>query len=185
MRASGVVALALALGAFFVAQEGLTDLASGTRVDFANDVEVIFLFWATWACLTPAVLAAVRRWPLDLEPAYRPALAHVFTAALLSAVQSGITPAVRATILNSRGGIDIQEAIRRNANLTPFVWSVLAGWFFQEIARLLVTKITPGQRACSTSCLSLNSLYPHADRICVWEISTRTLRWSTPTLTRW
>ena len=57
MRGSRVVALALAVGAFFVAQEVLTDLASGNHVDFTNDVEVIFLFWAAWACLTPAVLA--------------------------------------------------------------------------------------------------------------------------------
>jgi hypothetical protein len=96
MRASRIVALALAVGAFFVAQEVLTDLASGKRVDFTNDVEVIFLFWATWACLTPAVLTAVRRWPLDLKPASRPLLAHVVTAVLLSATQSAIAPVVRA-----------------------------------------------------------------------------------------
>jgi len=133
MRASRVVALALAVGAFFVAQEVLTDLASGKRFDFTNDVEVIFLFWATWACLTPAVLAAVRRWPLDLKPAYRPLLAHVVTAVLLSATQSAITSVVRAAALFARGGVGIESAVRRNANLTPFVWSVFTGLFFYAV----------------------------------------------------
>ena len=133
MRPSRVVVLALAIGAFFVAQEVLTDLASGKRVDFTNDVEVVFLFWATWACLTPAVLAAVRRWPLDLKPAYRPALAHVATALALSAAQSAITSALRSIVLYARGGVDIPDAVRRSANLTPFVWSVFTGLFFYAV----------------------------------------------------
>ena len=133
MRVSRVVALALAVGTFFVTQEVLTDLARGKPVDVINDVEVVFLFWATWACLTPAVLAAVRRWPLDLKPAYRPALAHLVAATLLSALQSAITSGLRSSILYARGGVDIQDAVRRNANLTPFVWSMFTGMFFYAV----------------------------------------------------
>jgi len=141
MRPSRVVALALAVGAFFVAQELLTDLASGKRVDFTNDVEVIFLFWAVWAILTPAVLAAIQRWPFDLKPSYRPVLAHTATAVMLSSLQSATTSAVRAIALFTRGGTAIQDAVRRSANLTPFVWSVFTGLFFYTVVVMVYTAV--------------------------------------------
>ncbi|MDB4875563.1 MAG: hypothetical protein JWM41_2009 [Gemmatimonadetes bacterium] len=133
MRVSRVVALALVVGTFFVTQEVLTDLASGKPVDVINDVEVVFLFWSAWAGLTPAVLAVVRRWPLDLKPAYRTVLAHAAAAVFLSAVQCAITRCVRVIILYARGGIDIHDAVRRNASLTPFVWGIFTGMFFYAV----------------------------------------------------
>ena len=61
MRTSRVVALALAVGTFFAAQEALTDLASGRPLRLANDIEVVLRFRAVWALLTPLVLKGVRR----------------------------------------------------------------------------------------------------------------------------
>ena len=56
MRNSRVIALALLVGTFFVAQEALTDLASGRPIRVANDIEVVLRFWVVWALLTPLVL---------------------------------------------------------------------------------------------------------------------------------
>jgi hypothetical protein len=44
MRPSRVVALALVVGAFFVAQEALTDLTAGKPLRVLNDVTVVLLF---------------------------------------------------------------------------------------------------------------------------------------------
>jgi hypothetical protein len=60
------------VGAFFVTQEVLTDPAAGKSVSVANDVAVVLVFWVAWAFLTPAVLLAIRRWPLDAKPISRP-----------------------------------------------------------------------------------------------------------------
>jgi two-component system, LytTR family, sensor kinase len=133
MRVSRVVALALVVGTFFVTQEILTELANGKPVSVINDIEVVFLFWAAWACLTPAVLAVVRRWPLDVKPTYGTALAHFSAAILLSAAQCAITRSVRVLIVYARGGVDMQEAVRRNASVTAFVWGIFTGMFFYAV----------------------------------------------------
>src|SRR5216117_1182443 len=107
MRLSRVVALALVVGTFFVTQEIATDLAAGKTVDVASDAGVVLLFWAVWVILTPAVLMAVRRWPLDARPAYRPLLAHATAATLLATLHSAITLGLRSAAVYLRGGVGI------------------------------------------------------------------------------
>src|SRR5438045_6193639 len=99
MRTSRVVALALVVGAFFTAQEVFMDFA-GRRpqlagADVVNGVE----FWVAWALLTPAVLAAVRRWPLDARPVYRPLLAHATVSLGLASLHNALTLALRLLVL--------------------------------------------------------------------------------------
>jgi len=130
---SRVVALALVVGTFVVAQEVLTDLAGGKRINVAGDIMVVLIFWAAWAFLTPAVLAAVRRWPLDAKPAYRPLLIHAVVAVVLAAAQSTISFVLRAITLSLRTGTRIGEAFRVNADLTPFVWGIFSGVFFYVV----------------------------------------------------
>src|SRR5947209_19805702 len=91
MRTSRVIALALLVGVFFVAQEALTELASGQPVRLLNDVEVVLRFWVVWALLTPLLLKVFRRWPLDAKPMYVPIVAHVSVAATLASVHSVVT----------------------------------------------------------------------------------------------
>ena len=117
MRVSRIVALALVVGTFFVAQEVLTDLANGRTIRVANDLVVVLLFWAVWACLTPAVLTAVRRWPLDARPVWRPLLAHAATAVILAAAYNVIIVGVRSVVLYLRGGIGIRERLQQTASL--------------------------------------------------------------------
>src|SRR5437764_14816233 len=88
MRTSRVVALALVVGTFFVAQEALSDLALGSPVRIAKDIEVVLRFWVVWALLTPLVLMAVRRWPLDAKPVYRPVILHAGIAVVLASFQT-------------------------------------------------------------------------------------------------
>jgi two-component system LytT family sensor kinase len=135
------VALALVIGIFFVAQEVLTDLASGKSTSVVNDVKVVLVFWVVWAFLTPAVLAALRRWPLDAKPVYRPLLAHVVVATILAAVQAILTVALRSLVFYLSGGVSASEALRRNAGLTPFVWAMFTGAFFYAVVVMVATAL--------------------------------------------
>jgi two-component system LytT family sensor kinase len=133
MRISRVVALALVVGTFFVAQEVLTDLANGRHVRVVQDLVVVLLFWAVWACLTPAILVAVRRWPLDARPVYRPLLAHAAIAVILAAAYNVIIVGVRSVALVLRGGIGLRDALMQTASLPAFVWGLFTGAFFYAV----------------------------------------------------
>lgn len=137
MRTSRVVALALVVGTFFVTQEFLTELAEGGRVDVLNDIVVVLLFWVVWAFLTPAVLAAVRRWPLDARPFYRPLLVHAAVAAVLAAAQTTLTRILRWAALYVLGGVSAQEALRRIASGPAIIWGVFTGVFFYVVVVLV------------------------------------------------
>jgi len=75
---------------------------------------VALLFWTVWAVLTPAALLAVRRWPLDAKPVYRPLLAHAAFATALAAVHGTITLGVRSLVPYLRGGVGAQSLISRD-----------------------------------------------------------------------
>lgn len=81
-----IVALALVIGMLFTAQAVLTQLHSGQRVDIAPIVAVALIFWGLWALLTPVILLAVRRWPLDTKPVYRPILLHAAISIVMAVV---------------------------------------------------------------------------------------------------
>ena len=141
MRVSRVVALALVVGTFFVAQEVLTDLASGRPVRVASDLVVVLLFWAVWACLTPAVLMAVRHWPLDARPLYRPILAHAAIAVALAAAHNLITLTVRSVALYLRGGIGVRAAFTATASLPAFIWGLFTGACFYAVVVMVYTAL--------------------------------------------
>src|SRR5215831_20438652 len=112
MRTSRVVALALLVGTFFVAQEALTQLALGRPVPVVSDIEVGLRFWVAWALLTPFVLSALRRWPLDAKPIYVPIVAHVSVAAVLASVHSVITLSVYPIARGLFATLSLREALR-------------------------------------------------------------------------
>jgi two-component system LytT family sensor kinase len=141
MRASRVVALALIVGTFFVAQEVLTDLAAGKSVRVASDLVVVLLFWAVWAFLTPVVLMALRRWPLDARPAYRPLILHTIVAAILAAVHYMITLSLRSFALYLSSPLGARDALRRNASPIAFVWAVFTGIFFYSVVAMVYTAL--------------------------------------------
>jgi len=141
MRISRVVALALVVGTFFVTQEVATDLAAGRPIRVANDIVVALLFWAVWAVLTPAVLMAVHRWPLDAKPVYRPLLVHAAVGTVLATVQSIITLGLRSAALYLRGGVGALESLRRNASPAAFVWGVFTGVCFYSVVVMVYTAL--------------------------------------------
>lgn len=141
MRTSRVVALALVVGTFFVAQEILTDLAAGKRVSVGNDMVVVLLFWAVWAFLTPLVLMAARRWPVDTKPVVRPVLVHTGVATILAAMHYMITLLLRSTALYLSSAVSAREALRRNASRNAFVWGVFTGIFFYSIVVMVYTAL--------------------------------------------
>jgi hypothetical protein len=127
MRASRVVALGLAVGAFFVLQEALTDLAGGKPINVANDVDVVLLLSVSWAVLTPLVLLALRRWPLDAKPGFRVVLVHALVATALAAGQSVIRGGVRMVMRVVGTPVGWGEAARQSFSLVAFTWGVFTG----------------------------------------------------------
>jgi len=147
MKSSRVVALALVVGTFFVTQEVLTDLAGGRPVRVANDVGVVLRFWFVWAFLTPAVLLAVRRWPLDAKPVYRPLIAHVAVATILSAVQATITLGLHSIAVYVQGPVSVSDALRSSASPGAFVWGVFTGVVFYAVIVMVYNALRFRSRA--------------------------------------
>jgi signal transduction histidine kinase len=141
MRTSRVVALALVVGTFFTAQELLMDLARGRPALVAGDALSGLCFWVAWAFLTPAVLVAIRRWPLDAKPVYRPLLAHAAVSALLAAVQMVITIGLRALAFHLWDGVGLREELRENASPTAFVWGVFTGVVYYSVIVMVYTAL--------------------------------------------
>jgi two-component system, LytTR family, sensor kinase len=141
IRTSRVVALALVVGTFFVAQEILTDLAAGRRIRFAQDLVVVLLFWIVWSFLTPLVLMAVRRWPLDARPVYRPLLVHTAVATGLSAVHYTLVVGLRSLGGYLSGNVGIAEAVKQSFNPIAFVWGVFTGVFFYSVVVMVYTAL--------------------------------------------
>ena len=141
LRTSRVVALALVVGIFVVAQEVLTDLAHGRSINLAGDVMVVLLFWIAWAFLTPAVLASARRWPLDAKPVYRPLLAHVVVALPWRPCKPSSHSVLRSIVRYLRDGIGFDAAVARSASLVAFVWGVFTGVFFYSVVVMVYTAV--------------------------------------------
>jgi LytS/YehU family sensor histidine kinase len=131
MRTSRVVALSLVVGTFFTAQTVLMTLASGRPIDFQQDVVQELLYWGVWAFLTPVVLAAIHRWPLDAKPVAGHLAAHAVMSAVLAPTQTIIAFGLRPLALWLSGVIDRQAAIAWMGHaITPMVWGVSMGIFF-------------------------------------------------------
>src|SRR5258708_28188298 len=141
MRTSRVVALALLVGMFFVAQEALTELALGHPVRLLNDLDVVLRFWVVWALLTPFVLKALRRWPLDAKPIYVPIVAHVNVVGVLASVHSVITLSLRPIARGLFGTVSLREALRQNASPVAFTADVFTSTVFYAVAVMVYTAV--------------------------------------------
>jgi len=135
------VALALLVGTFFVAQEALTDLALGRPLRLANDIEVVLRFWVVWALLTPFVLMAVRRWPLDAQPTYVPVIAHVGVAAVLASVHTIMTLSVWPIARSLAGAVSLPTALRQNADPVAFTWGVFTSAVFYAVVVMVYAAV--------------------------------------------
>jgi two-component system LytT family sensor kinase len=140
MRTSQVVGLALLVGSFFIMQEALADVAAGHQVDVWTDVRIELVFLAAWALLTPAVLAALRRWPLDAKPAYRPLLLHAVTVVVLATAHYAITIGLRSVVLYVTTGVSVRQSLR-HASINLFVWSVFTSMFFYAVVVMVYTAL--------------------------------------------
>jgi hypothetical protein len=145
VRTSQIVVLALLVGTFFVAQEALTELALGHAVYVVNDIEVVLRFWVGWALLTPLVLKALRRWPLDARPMFVPIVAHVGVATVLASVHSVITLSVYPIARGLFGAVSLREAVRgtlrQPASPVAFTWGVFTSAVFYAVAVMVYTAV--------------------------------------------
>lgn len=145
MRTSRLVALALLVGTFFVAQEALTQLALGRPVQVVNDIEVVLRFWIVWALLMPLALKALRRWPLDAKPMHFPLVAHVSIAAVLASVHSAITLSLYPIARSLFGSVSLREAVRgtlrQSASPVAFTSGVFTSAVFYAVAVMVYTAV--------------------------------------------
>ena len=130
MRITRIVALALVVGTLFTAQAVLTQLHTGRPVDVGPTVVAALLFWGLWALLTPAVLLAVRRWPLDTKPIYRPILLHATISIVMAVVQTMLALGLRSFALYLSGSAGSREALKAIANPAALAWGAFTGGFF-------------------------------------------------------
>ena len=130
MRITRIVGLALVVGTLFTAQSVLTQLHSGRPVDVGPTIVVSLIFWGLWALLTPVVLLAVRRWPFDTRPLYRPILLHTAISIVMAVVQTMLPLAVWSFGLYLLGSVGSHEALKAIANPSALAWGALSGVFF-------------------------------------------------------
>ena len=130
MRTSRAVALALMIGAFFTAQEILMDLARRRPDAARQDVVDGLLFWALWVALSPAVLLALRRWPVDAKPLSRRVVGHAGVAVTLSVAHNLLAVAALSLVVPVWPAGSLSAALLANTNPTAFVWGVFTGVLF-------------------------------------------------------
>jgi hypothetical protein len=136
MRTSRVVALALLVGTFFVAQEALTDLALGRPLRLADDIEVVLRFWIVWALLTPFLLMALRRWPLDAKPSYVPIVAHLGAAAVLASVHT-----LLALSVSRVGRVPFTKIPGQIVTSVAFIWGVFTSAVFYAVVVMVYSAV--------------------------------------------
>ena len=138
IRTRSVALAALTVGTFFTAQEVFMDMA-GRRGELASqDIVNGLEFWIAWAALTPLVVAAIRRWPLDTPPIAKSIGLHSAVAVSLAALHSIINHVVRVLVdLVFRGS----EPLRVSVNGTAVVWDVFTGLVFYAVVVMLFTAL--------------------------------------------
>jgi two-component system LytT family sensor kinase len=130
MRITRIVTLALVVGTLFTGQAVLTQLHSGRPVDLGPTVIAAVLFWGLWALLTPVVVLAVRRWPLDTKPIYLPILLHATISIVIAVFQTALALGVMSFALYVFGLGGSQVALKTITNPTALAWGAFTGVFF-------------------------------------------------------
>jgi signal transduction histidine kinase len=142
MRASRIVALSLGIGTFFTAQTVLMALSTGRPLDVEWSVLQELLFWFVWAALAPIVLAALRRWPLDATPRYRPILAHVLVAAVLAPLETIVAFGIHLAVVRPPDPWQWISYTRPS-----LVWGVFMGAFFYWVVVGVYTALRLRERS--------------------------------------
>src|SRR5215475_14040687 len=130
MRIIRIVALALLVGTLFTTQVVLAQLHSGRPVDIGPTVAAALMFWGLWALLTPIVLFAVRRWPLDTKPIYGSILLHATISILMAVVQTMLAFGLGSFALYLSGSVGTNEPLKGIASPTALAWGAFSGVFF-------------------------------------------------------
>lgn len=87
-RATIIAAIWLGVALFFSLQRIVGRVTRDQSIDWVNDVGAEFLYWLPWMLLTPVLLYAVRRWPLEPATWRRHVWPHFGIAGAVSAVQT-------------------------------------------------------------------------------------------------
>jgi signal transduction histidine kinase len=101
----------------------------------------VLRFWVVWALLTPVVLIAVRRWPLDARPISRPVVAHTIVAAALASAQTVITLSLRPIARALSGTLEFRDALRPNVGSPAFIWGVFTGTCFYAVVVMVYAAV--------------------------------------------
>ncbi len=131
IRAPRIVTLALFVGVFFTAQTIFMALSAGRTLNFEWDVLQELLYWLVWALLAPAIVAGVRRWPLDARPARRPVAAHVIMSLVVAPLQTLVAFGLHLAALVLTGAVAPDGVFAWMARQRPaLVWGFFMGVAF-------------------------------------------------------
>lgn len=141
MRTSRVIALALVVGTFMVSQEVFIDLASGKAAHIGPRAIVALCFWLAWVPLAPLLRIALRRWPTDARPLYRPLLAHAAVALSLGAVQARLAFVLQSVVHWPETGGRFLTALTQPERPVPFVWTLFTSLMFYAVVVIVYTAL--------------------------------------------
>ena len=140
MRGSRLVLMALAVGAFFTAEEVFMDLAAGRTALAAGDIVDGAQFWLIWVALVPLISLAIRRWPLNDRTVAGPIAAHAGVGVALAVLHNVLSLLVDAALKHPRSG-GLAVAFQRRLISQPFVWGVFTGLVFYTVVVMLYTAL--------------------------------------------
>ncbi len=127
-RAARITAIWLVVAAFVSLQNVAVARSRGRPIDWQWDVAHEFIYWLTWAAVTPAVLWAARRWPLGGGEGMARVVPHLGLMVPLAAFQITACYALHLTALSILGLLPASEAEQWFAARGPsIVWGIFTG----------------------------------------------------------
>jgi signal transduction histidine kinase len=162
MRGSRLVLMALAVGAFFTAEEVFMDLANGRGELAGRDIVTGVQFWLIWVVVSPAIAIAVRRWPLNATHVARPLVAHAGIALVLAVIHNVLGYSIDSLAHYARSGGSLARAFDRSLISQGFVWGVFTGVVFYTVVVMLFTALAFRSELAQVKLDTLRSqLRPH------------------------
>jgi two-component system LytT family sensor kinase len=142
IRRSRIFLLTLGVGLFFTAQPILMGVAAGRRPSFQRDLLQELFYWLVWALLSPLIIAAAQRWPLDVRHGRRSIAIHMAIAATLAPLQAVVAFGLHLGEMLLAGAIPpaaVRGVIMQSRVLV--LWGFFTGAYFYWVVVGLYTAL--------------------------------------------
>lgn len=133
-RVGKSVGIWLAVAVFFSTQNVLVRRSSGSPINWQWDVAHEFIYWLTWAALTPAILWTARRWRLERGSGVRRLVPHFVAMLCAGPVSIVAAYSLHLLVFTALGLIPPDGAAAWIAQRRPgIVWGTLTGFLYYWI----------------------------------------------------